>query len=106
MIHTATEGVPVAYEAGQTYDVSFKLKSNVDIPRYSLKIADQTDDNDAMYYNGTMSAEMGTTIVRVPNIKPTTSSTSTKFIVDFGGIGADPILSISDIIIQKHVLKK
>lgn len=106
MIHTATEGVPVAYEAGQTYDVSFKLKSNVDIPRFTLKIADQADDNNAMYYNGTMSAEMGTTIVRVPNIKPTKSSESTKFILDFGGIGADPTISISDIIIQKHALKK
>jgi len=53
-----------------------------------------------------MTAEMGTTMVRVPNVKATTSSASTKFILDFGGIGADPELSISDIIIQKHVLKK
>ena len=106
MIHTADEGVPVAYESGQTYDISFKLKSNVDIPRYTLKIADQKDDNNALYYNNAMTAEMGTTMVRVPNVKATTSSASTKFILDFGGIGADPELSISDIIIQKHVLKK
>lgn len=106
MIHTADEGVPFTYESGQTYDISFKLKSNVDIPRYTLKIADQKDDNNYMYNNSGMSAEMGTTTVRVPNVKSTTSSSSTKFILDFGGIGADPTISISDIIIQKHALKK
>lgn len=106
MIHTADEGVPFTYESGQTYDISFKLKSNVDIPRYTLKIADQKDDKNYMYNNSGMSAEMGTTTVRVPNVKSTTSSSSTKFILDFGGIGADPTISISDIIIQKHALKK
>lgn len=106
MIHTADEGVPFTYESGQTYDISFKLKSNVDIPRYTLKIADQKDDKNYMYNNSGMSAEMGTTTVRVPNVKSTTSSTSSKFILDFGGIPADPTISISDIIIQKHALKK
>lgn len=106
MIHSADEGVPFTYESGQTYDISFKLKTNVDIPRFTLKVADQTDDNNALYYNNGLSAEMGTTVVRVPNVKATTSSTSSKFILDFGGIGADPTISISDIVIQKHALKK
>lgn len=53
-----------------------------------------------------MTAEMGTNTIRVPNVKATTSSTSSKFILDFGGIPADPTVSISDIIIQKHALKK
>jgi hypothetical protein len=106
MIHTADEGVPFTYESGQTYDISFKLKTNVDIPRFTLKIADQKDDKNSLCNNNAMTAEMGTNTIRVPNVKATTSSTSSKFILDFGGIPADPTVSISDIIIQKHALKK
>lgn len=105
IINGSNAGADVKLEAGQSYDISYKIKSTEDLPRYTVKVADYADDNNiALYYNGSMSLEASDdwVTVKIPDQTMATASPSGKFILDFGGVTQGTVIQISDIIIQKH----
>lgn len=104
IINGATQGADVHLEAGQAYDISYKIKSTEDLARYTVKVADYKDDNNiALYYNGAMTLTAGDWVtVKIPNQTMTTDSPSGKLIFDFGGITQGTEIQVKDIIIQKH----
>ncbi len=104
IINGKSSGADVQLQAGQAYDISYKISSTVDLPRYTVKVADYKDDNNiALYYNGAMSLPADElTTVKIPNQTMSTDSPSGKLIFDFGGVPQGAVIQISDIIIQKH----
>lgn len=105
VINGASAGVPVELEAGAAYDISLKLTTNVDIDRYTLKICQYGNDDNALVYKNDLSASAGTNTVQLTNVTNATAMSSVKLILDFGGIAPNPEFQISDIIIQKHNTK-
>lgn len=104
IINGKSSGADVKLTAGESYDISYKIKSTVDLDRYTVKVADYKDDNNiALYYNGAMTLSAGDwTTVQITNQTMSADSPSGKLIFDFGGISQGAEIQIKDIIIQKH----
>ena len=100
------QNVDINIEEGQTYDISVKISTSADLERFTVKLCEQTNDDNTLLYNGKLSVEKGENIVQFANIKKESGSfTTAKFFVDLGGIPVGTEVKISDIIVQKHKLK-
>lgn len=100
------QNVAINIEEGQVYDLSVKITTSADLERFTVKLCEQTDDDNTLFYNGKVTAEKGENIVQFANIKKEKGSfTTAKFFVDLGGIPVGTEVKISDIIVQKHKLK-
>ncbi|SHK78505.1 hypothetical protein [Xylanibacter ruminicola] len=100
------QNVALNIEEGQVYDLSVKITTSADLERLTVKICDQNDDDNLLFYNGNITADAGENLIQFANItKGKGSFTTAKFFVDLGGIPAGTEVKISDIIVQKHKLK-
>ena len=100
------QNVDINIEEDQTYDISVKISTSADLERFTVKLCEQTNDDNTLLYNGKLSVEKGENIVQFANIKKESGSfTTAKFFVDLGGIPVGTEVKISDIIVQKHKLK-
>lgn len=100
------QNVDINIEEGQTYDISVKISTSADLERFTVKLCEQTNDDNTLLYDGKLSIEKGENIMQFANIKKESGSfTTAKFFVDLGGIPVGTEVKISDIIVQKHKLK-
>lgn len=110
------QNVALNIEEGQAYDVSVKITTSKDLNRFTLKICEQSDDDNTLLYNGKLSVESGENIVQFANLvaaygggnpdkENKGSFTTAKFFIDLGGVPVGTEVKISDIIVQKHKLK-
>ena len=103
-------GVPMKIEKGQGYDVSVKIKANMDLPRVTVKVnkdPDVTNDPNTLCYKGDFSLQDGENVLTLINVVAKNGEEEIEFdqakmIFDFGGAPAGFVAEISDIIIQKH----
>lgn len=103
-------GVPMKIEKGQGYDVSVKIKANMDLPRVTVKVnkdPDVTNDPNTLCYKGDFSLQDGENVLTLINVVAKNGEEEIEFdqakmIFDFGGALAGFVAEISDIIIQKH----
>ena len=100
------QNVDLNIEEGQVYDLSVKIATSADLERLTVKLCDQNDDDNTLFYNGKVSADKGENLLQFANItKGKGSFTTAKFFVDLGGIPVGTEVKISEIIVQKHKLK-
>ena len=103
-------GVPLKIEKGQGYDVSVKIKANMDLPRVTVKVnkdPDITNDPNTLCYKGDFSLNDGENVLTFINVVAKNGEEEIEFdqgkiIFDFGGAPVGFVAEISDIIIQKH----
>ena len=103
-------GVPLKIEKGQGYDVSVKIKANMDLGRVTVKVnkdPDVTNDPNTLCYKGDFSLKDGENVLTFINVVAKNGEEEIEFdqgkiIFDFGGAPAGFVAEISDIIIQKH----
>ena len=103
-------GVPLKIEKGQGYDVSVKIKANMDLGRVTVKVnkdPDVNNDPNTLCYKGDFSLKDGENVLTFINVVAKNGEEEIefdqgKFIFDFGGAPAGFVAEISDIIIQKH----
>ena len=89
-------------EEGAFYDIKCKVVSSAAIGRYTLKICQTDDDNNALFYKGDLKLEEGENIVEFTHLKMTAAASTMKWIFDFGGTPGGTTLKVSNFILQKH----
>ena len=99
---TSIEGVSIDMEEGAFYDIKCKVVSSAAIGRYTLKICQTDDDNNALFYKGDLKLEEGDNIVEFTHLKMTAAASTMKWIFDFGGTPGGTTLKVSNFILQKH----
>ncbi|MGX8694965.1 MAG: hypothetical protein ACSW8D_01150 [Prevotella sp.] len=102
-IHNAT----VNLEAGQLYDVRAKIEASDNLGRFTFKICEESDDDNVLVYNGSLTLEAGENYVEFVGVKAQQhgedkAMTTAKLFVDLGGAPVGFEFAMSDIIIQKH----
>lgn len=102
--------VPLDIEEGQYYDISCKIVTSAALDRVTIKVnkdPDVQDDPNTLYYNGRVELDKGENIIRFAKVMANNggnpiSFSQAKFILDLGGAPVGTMVSLSDIIIQKH----
>ncbi len=85
------------------YDIKCKVVSSAEVGRYTVKVCQQDDDDNALFYKGDLKLNEGENIVEFTKLKMSKGAASTmKWIFDFGGTPAGTELKLSDFILQKH----
>ena len=102
-IHNANVGLA----AGQLYDVRATIEASAPVGRYTFKICQESDDDNTLVYNGSLSLEAGENTVEFVGVKAQKNGEDTsidvaKLFIDLGGVAPGTEIRLSDIIIQKH----
>lgn len=95
--------VAVDMEDGAFYDIRCKIVASKEIGRYTLKVCQQDDDDNALFYNGQLKLSEGDNVVEFTHLKMGKGAASSmKWILDLGGVATGTEIQLSDIILQKH----
>lgn len=95
--------VNIDMQEGAFYDVKCKVVSSATIGRYTMKICQQDDDDNALFYKGDLKLEEGENIIEFTHLKMSKGAANTmKWIFDFGGTPAGTEIKLSNFILQKH----
>lgn len=85
------------------YDVRCKVVSSAALGRYTMKICQQDDDDNALFYDGQLKLNEGENIVEFTHLKMGKGAPGImKWIFDFGGTPGGTKIQLSDFILQKH----
>ncbi len=107
------QNVAINIEEGQAYDLRVKLVANQELGRFTLKLCEQSDDDNTLVYRGDLKLADGENIIELTNLVAAYSGnkadkankgsfTEGKFFIDLGGCPAGFELQISELIVQKH----
>lgn len=98
----------VALSAANTYDVSFVISANKDIPKATAKLhrmvsATEADDNTSLFAEvGSLSIKAGEDFVFYASDLAGIDAAMTRFVFDFGGCPAGTDVTISNIVVKDH----
>lgn len=93
----------LAFTAGEKYDFKIELESNTDLPGVTVKLTQ--DDNDKNFFFSEVvpvAAETPTTFWQAAVSAPA-DMPATALVLDFGGNPDGTVVTIKNIIIQKHL---
>ncbi|MDO4462795.1 MAG: hypothetical protein Q4C30_09965 [Bacteroidia bacterium] len=98
----------VALEASKSYDVSFIISSNKDLPKVTAKLhrmvsLSEADDNTSLLAEvGSLSVKAGEDFVYYASELPGIDAEFSRFVFDFGGCPDNTEVTISNIVIKDH----
>lgn len=90
-----------SFGADEAYDFKVEFETNVDLPAVTVKFTQEDDDNN-FFFAETVKIPSGTYTFWQAGLKAPAPMPSTKYVFDFGGNPDGTVVTIKNIIIQKH----
>lgn len=92
-----------AFGTAEAYDFKVELTSSTDIGKATVKFTEDGNDNNFFFAENVALTGGVTTTFWVANLKAPADMAKTRFVFDFGGNPDGTSITISNIVIQKHL---
>lgn len=90
-----------SFNGGDCYDFKVEFETNVDLPKVTAKFTQDGDDNN-FFFSEDFKVAAGTYSFWVSGATAPADMPSTKYVFDFGGNPDGAVITMKNIIIQKH----